>query len=43
MTANELLLETHPGRTILEDVVKPLGIQCQCARQRAPHPRDTSK
>ncbi|MGB9242685.1 MAG: HigA family addiction module antitoxin [Candidatus Acidiferrales bacterium] len=26
MTANELLAETHPGRTILEDVVKPLGM-----------------
>jgi addiction module HigA family antidote len=25
MTANELLAEMHPGRTILEDVVKPLG------------------
>jgi antitoxin HigA-1 len=26
MTANELLAEMHPGRTILEDVVKPLGM-----------------
>ena len=26
MTANELLAEIHPGRTILEDVVKPLGM-----------------
>ena len=26
MTANELLAETHPGRTILEDVAKPLGM-----------------
>ena len=26
MMANELLAETHPGRTILEDVVKPLGM-----------------
>jgi antitoxin HigA-1 len=26
MTANGLLAELHPGRTILEDVVKPLGI-----------------
>lgn len=26
MTAKELLEETHPGRTILEDVVKPLGM-----------------
>jgi plasmid maintenance system antidote protein VapI len=26
MMANELLAETHPGRTILEDVVKPLGL-----------------
>ena len=41
MTANELLAETHPGRTILEDVVKPL--ECQCARQGAPHPRHALK
>ena len=26
MKANELLAETHPGRTILEDVVKPAGM-----------------
>jgi addiction module HigA family antidote len=26
MTANELLAETHTGRMILEDVVKPLGM-----------------
>ena len=26
MTANELLAELHPGRTILEDVLKPLGM-----------------
>src|ERR1700681_2647903 len=26
MTANELLAEMHPGRTILEEVVKPLGM-----------------
>ena len=26
MTAKELLAEMHPGRTILEDVVKPLGM-----------------
>jgi addiction module HigA family antidote len=26
MTANELLAEMHLGRTILEDVVKPLGM-----------------
>jgi addiction module HigA family antidote len=26
MTAKELLEEMHPGRTILEDVVKPLGM-----------------
>ena len=26
MTANDLLAEMHPGRTILDDVVKPLGM-----------------
>jgi len=26
MTVNELLAETHPGRTIAEDVLKPLGM-----------------
>ena len=26
MTANELLAEMHPGRTVLEDVVKPPGM-----------------
>ena len=26
MTANELLAEMHPGRTIVEDVLKPLGM-----------------
>ncbi len=26
MTARQLLEELHPGRTILEDVVKPLGM-----------------
>jgi len=26
MTANELLAEMHPGRTIVEDVLRPLGM-----------------
>jgi len=26
MTANELLAEMHPGRTILEDIVKPRNV-----------------
>jgi len=26
MTANQLLAEMHPGRTVLEDVLKPLGM-----------------
>jgi len=26
MTANELLAELHPGRTIAEDVLRPLGM-----------------
>ena len=26
MTANELLAEMHPGRTIIEDVLRPLGM-----------------
>ena len=26
MTANELLVELHPGRTIAEDVLRPLGM-----------------
>jgi len=26
MTANELLSEMHPGRTIVEDVLRPLGM-----------------
>jgi antitoxin HigA-1 len=26
MTANELLAEMHPGRTIVEDILRPLGM-----------------
>jgi len=26
MTANELLAEMHPGRTVVEDVLRPLGM-----------------
>lgn len=43
MTANELLAETHPGRTILEDVVKPLGMSVNALAKGAPHPRHALK
>jgi len=36
MTTNDLIAELHPGRTILEDVLKPLGMSVN-ALARALH------
>ena len=34
MTSKALIEELHPGRTILEDVVKPLGLSVNSLAQR---------
>jgi len=38
MTARQLLEEMHPGRTILEDVVKPLGMSINALAKELPIP-----
>jgi addiction module HigA family antidote len=34
MTAKELIQEMHPGRTIMEDVAKPLGLSVNALAKR---------
>jgi plasmid maintenance system antidote protein VapI len=43
MTAKQLFEEMHPGRTILEEVVKPLGMSINALGQGAPYPRHALK
>ncbi len=43
MTANELLAETPPGRTIFEDVVKPLGMSVNALAQELHISHDASQ